>query len=734
MCGIAGHAAFGGRKLPEETEQTLSRMLRTLSLRGPDDNAMIVDHSVAMGFSRLAIVDLPSGRQPFVSEDGSVVLTVNGEIYNHRELAKGLPQDTTWRSKSDCEVLLHLYHHRGLEFLEGVRGMFALTLWDRRRARLLLARDYFGIKPLFYHRDRERLVYGSEIKALLQDPRCPRTIAWEDALADRALTWEPLLVTRRPQTWFTGVDAVRPGTILDFNLKTADLTEHAFWRFPPPSGHGETGASDAEIVRHYGDILRSSVTDCLMADVEIGLMLSGGVDSASLAALATSTAGDAGPAMHTFTVLNGTTTVNGDAEHAHHHASRLGLPNHQVLFERDRIPSGQEWKNLLWLQETPLCGPEQFYKYELYRYVRSVRPGLKVMLLGQGSDEFNGGYSADMAGDDGWEGFIAELTGMSRRTALASAPELSLWWETTDKPLLRDTALPAFSPPVDSYAAFITMKYHDIERYNCWHEDRSASGHGIEARVPFLDPRLVELTAAIPPQRRARLLWDKRILRDAMRDVLPDPIRKRPKVPFILGHGGGHSRAVFAQMLTSSNGELLDEALATPAAAHLLHADGLRAALKQLRDVPSSHMVDRVLRLINLGLLATMAADPPDLIIANGPRAPRAYSVTEWSAQRTDIESVTLGRHSPDDTVLAFAENVLLLRDDKDSDISYLAIDGTVEYMIREQDAPAWSRLLREIDGRTTLSGVMSAADAEHADILDLLSQALEEGILVTTP
>src|SRR5262249_160805 len=132
--------------------------------------------------------------------------------------------------------------------------------------------------------------------------------------------------------------------------------------------------------------------------------------------------------VHTFTALNGSTTVNGDARHAHLVAASLGMPHHQVLFEPGRVPSHNEWKRLLWLLETPLCGPEQFYKYEMDRYAKQVRPQLRAMMLGQGADEFNGGYTVEAAGGGGWDDFAANLADMARRTALQHRPALAPWW------------------------------------------------------------------------------------------------------------------------------------------------------------------------------------------------------------------------------------------------------------------------------------------------------------------
>src|SRR5205085_3841853 len=259
----------------------------------------------------------------------------------------------------------------------------------------------------------------------------------------------------------------------------------------------------------YRERVAAAVVESGMSDAEVGLFLSGGVDSAAVAAFSTL------DTLHTFTALNGGTLANGDGEAAHRVARALGRPNHQVVFEVDDAPTPEQWKRLLWLLETPLCGPEQLYKAELHRFARATRPNQNVMLHGQAGDEFNGGYSVDFANGGGWSDFVATTQAMARNERLVHRAELATWWHR-DRPLLRDGAVaPAADETlIDSYDAYLSWRYRQIQQYNCWHEDRTAAGNGVEARPPFLDHRIVELTAAIPPSLREQLLWDKRILRE----------------------------------------------------------------------------------------------------------------------------------------------------------------------------------------------------------------------------
>jgi asparagine synthase (glutamine-hydrolysing) len=734
MCGLAGLARLGGGALGRDADAILSSMARLVAHRGPDGRELLRDGPVALAFTRLSLVDPGGGSQPLVSDDGALVLICNGEIYNHRELAAGLPSGTRLRTGSDCEVLLYLYRHHGTAFLDQVRGMFALVLWDRPRNRLVLARDRFGIKPLYYHRNAQRLVFSSEIKALFADAGTPRRLDWEAALTSSMLSAAPYLRDSPPVTWFEEVSSVPAGTVLQIDLRSGTTDEHRYWRFPLP-GVG-AAHTDEELIGTYGELLAGSVAECATADAELGLFLSGGVDSAAVAALA---ARHAKP-LHTFTVLSAATYRNGDSEHGRQVAEFLDLPNHQVAFDADRVPGVAEWRRLLWLVETPQCGPEQFYKHELHRYAKQVRPQLRGMLLGAASDEFNGGYTTDYAGGGGWSQFEANLRAMVRQVALHARPSLAPWWSQLERPVLTDEAVSRFTGTGldDPYRDYLRHEYSKIQQYNCWHEDRTAAGSGIEARVPFLDHRLVELSAAIPPAQRRALLWDKRILREAVRELLPPGIVRREKVPFFYGAGERHTYQVFARMLAQDDGALLEEALSAPGAATLLDPAGMRGMLRWLAAGQATSQVMLLLPLVNLGLLARMAADlPPATVDTPAGPTPYAVPIPVDTASRAEVE-LRLGcrpRLSPELGV-RLADGVLLLQPPADPDTCYVAVDGTVEYVMeRERDAAAIRFLLAVGEDHRPLGEVLSELGCDVSDLHAFLTEAIDHRVLqVVTP
>ncbi|MFI8186221.1 asparagine synthase (glutamine-hydrolyzing) [Actinacidiphila glaucinigra] len=728
MCGLGGLARLDGRNLDASADGILEAMARTLAHRGPDDKELLRDGAVGMAFTRLSLVDPEGGGQPLISDDGSVVLIANGEVYNHRELAGTLAAGTVLRTKSDCEVLVHLYQQRGLSFLEDVRGMFGLILWDRQRNHLLLARDHFGVKPLYYSRNRERLVFASEIKALFSDPQCPRQVAWDDALASPALTAAPVIDHARPTTWFEGVESVPAATILDIDLADGTTRTHTYWKLP--SFKAGAAADVQALVHDFREILASSVSDCATADASIGLFLSGGVDSAAVAALASQTV-----QLETFTVLSGSTMANGDAEHAHRIAEKLGIPNHQVEFHGSLVPTVDEWQHLLWLTEMPTCGPEQYFKHELHRVVKAEFPHIKGMLLGAAADEYCGGYSVLTAAGGGWQGFEASLAEMARGGATQRRPGLSAWWEGTESGLLTDSALERWGPVSDPYSAFVTAKMRDIQQYNCWHEDRTAAGSGIEARVPFLDRRLVELVSTIPVGLRERLLWDKAIIREAVGDLLPPEVAQRPKVPFFYGDGTRHTQLMFTRMLVQDGGALLEMALASPRGSEYLDADRMRETVRHLEKAPMSGYVERLLPLLNLCLLDVMTTElppPPSESAARLPEIRPRVPVTDWDSEQEGLSRRVLTAPAwSERSVLRLADEVTLLRSSTDDTTWYLAVNGSLEYVL-DDDSQEWLAFLRNLDGVHAVDEVCAIAGLSVGPLGALLDESVDLGLLET--
>ena len=508
MCGIAGIVHLDGRPLDGGDVAVLQRMGRAIGHRGPDEEALTLWNNVGFIFERLAIVDIKGGRQPFTNADGSVSAMINGEIYNHRQIRSSLAHRDELRTHSDCEVIPYLYLERGRNLFDTVNGMFAMALLDRVRRRLLLARDRLGIKPLFYAKaDAGRtFVFGSEIKALLAHPGVTRKFDWAAGLAQDVFAYG---AARELPSYFETVKRVPAGSMLELELDSGEVAVNSYWSIPARADDRESFAESSYDER-FRELLEDSVRLRLMADVGCGVFLSGGIDSAVVTALAAKNM-----PVPTFSVLSRSTIESGDAAASREVAEALGLPNHQVCFDlEDNVFTADDWRRVLWACELPMATAEQLYKYHLHAFAKQRYPELKVMLLGQGSDEFLGGYMEmflprrDVWRDEDWDALGREIrtreTSQHVRTSGVQTIHTKLFEQGVLDPdyLARAAGAGPKRTTWDLYAGACRQNLD----YHLWHEDRTAAAHGIENRVPFIDYRIVELLASIPARHQPSVL------------------------------------------------------------------------------------------------------------------------------------------------------------------------------------------------------------------------------------
>ena len=723
MCGIAGRVDFGRQADSESRKSIVKAMANALEHRGPDHTDFGHVGGATFGFQRLSLLALENGNQPFISDDGQVMLIVNGEIYNHKKLRSDLEKKCRFHTFSDCEVLLHGYLNEGMAYLRRLNGMYAFALYDNRVHRLFLGRDRFGIKPLAYAVSQNRVAFASEVKALFTDPSTPRELDWVNALGNPGLNLDSVLETSPPTSWFKGIDIVPAAHFIEIDCYSGTTVKHRYW--DPDAGADLSHHSSDEIVDLYRNALSESVENCLTADVEVGLFLSGGIDSAAVAAFAK------GKSIATFTALTGSTYVNGDAEYSHRTAKACGFKNHQILFDRDRIPSPDEWRTILWALETPQASPEHFYKFELHRFARHTYPNLKAMLLGQASDEFNGGYSKKLSGGAGYDAYLETVSELQLNTGLRAAPRLAPWFKEGHGTLLRRTVLPHMD--MDPYRQYLQWKLHDIDQYNNWHEDRTAAANSIEARVPFLDHRVVEITNGIPRELHSELFWDKRILRKALVGLLPPDILERPKVSFFYDDPGYNNQQTFIRMIKQNSGELLSDALSSPGAAYWLEPDAVASTVDLLDSDPSHSSMEYLLGVINLGLLDNLIDSLPrtfesrDLV-----DSPIELSVDDWDESSNAIrDAVVFVDTVSDNSVIGRREDIKLLMDlETDSSALVLAVDGELAFSFEDEDSEVWRRIFLALQESNSISELASCLDLEVERVRRYVVEGIEAGVL----
>lgn len=539
MCGIVGILYFDRGRARQPAESALvRRMGRQLERRGPDEERLWGDDDLLLLFRRLAVNDLAHGSQPFVDPRTGIVSATNGEIYNHQELRAQLT-DACFKTRCDAEVVGPLAARDGAEFPRSLRGMFSCAVWIPARRELILARDRFGIKPLYCFRGEDCLVFASELKALLVHPETPTEIDWG------AFVGHPSGPGRAAVP--TGIEEVPPAHAVVFSTD-GSIDSRQYWNIRDSLA----AASDHDVdaagrITGYAELLSRSVKEHLLSDVPLGVFLSGGIDSSLVTAEASQHLSD----LHAFTVLHESTVESGDAACAVRVARDTGTRLHLVDFRGPRLPArlGADlaWlEYFVWVAEKPWFSLEDVFKHELHRVARSLVPGLKVILLGQGADEFAGGYS-NQAGlgvaNRDWDDYLSNTVGSLRRHRLYRF-------------FRRDVEASLLHEPWGEFGRqLIAHAEWTLGQGNLRTEDRVSSAQGIEARVPFLDHRLVEYMAATPPALRESLLWDKRIVREALGRHLPTYPREHRKQPFVFGgtleaagrHLWGILAAVFPQ-------------------------------------------------------------------------------------------------------------------------------------------------------------------------------------------
>lgn len=741
MCGIAGIVNLDGRPLTRGRDDLiLGAMGDAMQHRGPDDTQFMLWQNVGFVFKRLSIVDLDGGKQPIETADGRISAMVNGEIYNHREIRSALGARHVFHTQSDAEVIPYLYLERDLGLFEPANGMFAVALLDREKRRLLLGRDRAGVKPLFYYvsDDQKLLVFASELKALFAHPDVPRAFDWQHAFTDWLV---PFTGVRELPSGFRGIKRVPAANILDVSLTDGTCRLNTYWQLPARD-LGAPIQPASFYADRYRDLLAESVHLRLMSDVPYGVFLSGGIDSAIVTALAARE----GP-LPTFTVLSRSTVGSGDAHAAHEVATSLGLPNHQLFFDEQNIGvTPDDWRRILWNCEMFTASPEQLFKFYLHAFAKQRYPALKVILLGQGSDEFNGGYISKVLGEKGaWEpgdwnnqgdGLqslasvrAARIGGLSdSHSELMLSGVLSQSW-------VRNATSGGEAPC--TWDLYVERWRQNLD-FHLWHEDRTAAAHGIESRVPFLDYRILELLATIPEQHHAELFVDKRILRRASANFLPTQIAQRRKGYFYYGRQEHQAHSMMYSILAANNGELIEQAIAGSSRTDgPLNADRFRAYFKDVGGYRSIRHMAQLLQLVNMGVLADLAASQWKLP-TNPPRLPmREVVFDDWVRSPVGLRALrnSTATEPPDDMVVRFTPGTSVVEVKSAGSgapppgSAFLVREGGVLESIIE--SPAWVQFLIQVDGKRTIAGILALLRLTKKEILKPLGDALDDGVLV---
>jgi asparagine synthase (glutamine-hydrolysing) len=556
MCGIVGVCNLNGEPV---ASGLVDRLATLIAHRGPDGEGVYVDGAVGLGHRRLAIIDLSTaGSQPMANETGDVVLDYNGEIYNFQRLRVELESlGHLFHSHTDSEVVVHAYEEWGNACVDHFDGMFAFAIWDRNRRRLFLARDRFGVKPLYWYLRNGLFVFASEIKAILAHPRVSREVCYP--ALNEYFTFQNVLTDA---TLIDGVRLLPPGSTLTLEVgDTGEPKIERYWDYPFPSEPVELTAEEATD-RLY-EIFLDSVTRQLVSDVPVGSYLSGGMDSGSITAIAARTV----PRLSTFTGGFDLSSASGlelgfdEREAAEEMANLLKTEHYEVVLHAGDM----EWvlPELIWHLEDLRVGQ----CYPNYYVARLAGKFVKVVLSGAGGDELFAGYPwryFSPANGEGSDAYFRGYYAFWQRLVPDEEKNL-LFNDSVSRELTDHSPYEVFRGVFDGWPGRLDSRddylnaslYFELKTF--LHgllvvEDKLSMAHSLETRVPFLDNELVEFALGLPPSLKIpalaaalsvdenlpgkRLLFEaernqgKAVLRDAMQRVLPQAAAKRDKQGF----------------------------------------------------------------------------------------------------------------------------------------------------------------------------------------------------------
>ena len=546
MCGIAGF--IDAERSRENAEQLIDRMCQVIRHRGPDDQGSWVDDGAALGMRRLSIIDLAGGHQPIFNEDQSILVVLNGEIYNYRELQKDLRErGHHFRTNSDTETIVHAYEEYGDECVKHLRGMFTFALWDRKRQRLLAACDRFGKKPLNYYWDGQRLIFGSEIKSILEAgiPREVNQIALDEYLVYQCVP--------APNTLFTGVMKLPPAHILVY--ENGQISTKGYWKLPFRPTCQDDEATAIERIRA---LLKEAVEVRLMSEVPLGAFLSGGIDSSLVVGLMSSMMSQP---VKTFSIGFEEDDFS-ELPYARQVAKHFGTDHHEFFVRPELI---SVLPQLVWAYDEPFSDASMLPTYYVSKLAREH---VTVVLTGDGGDEIFGGYPPyrrewlisrippilrSLLGfgsrfmPDGMRG--KNRLGSLTRDLPTRAVQSSMLFAANTRSSMYSPEYFAQIGDHNPYERLMSefravsdldvtaqLQYVDVRAYLAndilVKVDKASMFNSLETRAPLLDQYLVEYVASLPATMRMRHGVLKYLLRKVAADLLPAEILTRGKQGF----------------------------------------------------------------------------------------------------------------------------------------------------------------------------------------------------------
>ncbi len=660
---------------------------------------------------------------------GSTRLYFDGELFNTKELS-----DYSGQSAADAASLIHqLILASGLEAVGKINGQFLIVYVDEAARKIYLINDHSGIQQVFYHQADGFLLFASEIKFLLAHPACPAELDWESSLR-RPTPVQILSSYINYRTWFKRIELMPEANICAVNTEDGKAALTAYWdalnTVKPDAADKRTAE---EVMEEYMTLLEDAVRIRAEDSETAHSFLSGGLDSSAICALAAKHRPvDSYSIITQTTCFEDTTAVCHDlAGELHFNNVQFMVPYHEINFDK------QLWKQRVWRAESPVNHTDSLTKTMLHYAIAQKNAAVEYVLTGTGSDQYNGGLARYIVNDE--DTYAASAASLMRAVKDAETGKLihrddtELWKRRHF--IRRDYLAGIAGEQIEenTWIYYIKSALHGETYSLLWDEVRAASAHGHSVRFPFLDYRFAEFFAAIPARLNETLFYDKRILREPAKKILPDYVLNKPKAPPYRPEYD--FRFKLFSYLTSGEDSLLEEAFGAEDEPHpVIDKKHLYARIAALKQQPEIMEWLDVMHLINLGLLEKMAGKTEANMAYEAAIAPQEISFTDPAAAKTYLErrlaikTKEAWMHEP----LAFAEGCSLV-EDKRTGALYLSKKNALAYELYEEYAD-WRAFLYSIDGERSACQILAAQNIPLEAVEEFLLLAAQEQILQTVP
>ncbi len=661
-------------------------------------------------------------------EDAGTRLLLYGEVYNTSEIAALLSVPPT----ENTAALIHtLVTTKGIDAIKNVNGQFIIFFYDSVQNKVSIVNDHMGVQQLLYHFCDGLLLFGSEVKFLLTHPECPGGIDWESGLK-RPQPHTVLGSYKSYNTWFNGIQLMPEGSILEIDLKTGNMSARPYWRPQDTKPSPADARTAAEVMEEYIALLEDAIKIRMTGDGMTHSLMSGGLDSSAICGLAAKN----GP-LETFSIINQTTVLEGTTSFCHTMAEELNFKNAQFLVPYHELCfNAALWKQRVWRAESPVNHTDSLTKTMLHYGIRKYAPEVTSLLTGTGSDQLNGGlvhYIVPDAGTgaDNWDNFRDAIVDTEYKLQI-NRDEEQLWQmrKLVNTDYLSQVS--GIATEQNAWQVYIDGATHSEAFSLLWDEQRASASHGHITRYPFLDYRIVEFTAAIPPHLHKHLFYDKQILRVPSRAFLPQYIVDKPKKPYELPEYD--FRAELFNHLTQDNEQsLFTAAFGDINVPHpVINKKQLYTRILAMREKPEIMELQNIMHIINLALLEQLAdKDERALDYESTLETPMHVKFDDPETALSFLRK-RLGALTTDELIdrpLKFGENCSLLLDTQ-SNKYYLSKRNNLTYELDDDNAD-WKKFLMNIDNKSTTRQILEKAGIVYSDVEEFFMISLKEQILV---